>query len=178
MHHIRTEAVNDLILETIQRATAYARKYESDFVKIICETSVIQQGESAKLHKQLIAKNERRIAELDTLFKRTYEDFAVGRLTEKRFTQLSNDYETEQTILEHQTAELKSAMVQFDSNSLRADKFLDLAKKYTTFTELTPAIIHEFVDKVIVHEADKSSGTRMQRVDIYLNFIGQFSLPQ
>ena len=30
------------------------------------------------------------------------------------------------------------------------------------------------MDKIVVHEADKSSGKREQRVDIYLNFIGQF----
>lgn len=79
--------------------------------------------------------------------------------------------------MEKQTAELKAGLEQFDSASLRADKFLELARRYTDFTELTAPILHEFVEKIIVHEADRSSGKREQQVDIYLNFIGQFSAP-
>jgi len=121
--------------------------------------------------------NEKRIAELDTLFRKTYEDFSAGLLNEKRFSQLSSGYESEQETLEKQTADLKAELTEFDSDSLRADKFLELARRYTDFTELTAPMLHEFVEKVIVHEADRSSGKREQRVDIYLNFIGQFSAP-
>ena len=177
MHYIRTASIKALILETIQRTTAYVRNNEAEFVSIITEASEIQQGETLKSHKRQIVKNEKRIAELDMLFKKTYEDFSAERLTEKRFAQLSSGYEAEQETLEKETAELKSALERFDSDSLRADKFLELARRYTTFTELSAQIIHEFIDKVIVHEADKSSGKREQRVDIYLNFIGQFSAP-
>ena len=39
-------------------------------------------------------------------------------------------------------------------------------------------MLNEFVEKIIVHEADKSNGQREQQVDIHLNFIGHFQLPQ
>ncbi len=177
MHYINTESVRTLILETIRGATAYARKNEAEFIKIIREASAVRQGEAAKNHKRQITKNEKRIAELDTLFRKTYEDFAAGRLNEKRFSQLSSGYESEQEALEKQTAELKAGLEQFDSDSLRADKFLELARRYQDFTDLTAPILHEFVEKVIVHEADKSGGKREQRMDIHLNFIGQFNAP-
>ena len=79
--------------------------------------------------------------------------------------------------MEQQVAEMKLAIEQFDNDSLRADKFVELAKRYQDFDELTAPILHEFIDKVVVHEADKSSGKREQQVDIYLNYIGQFVLP-
>ena len=177
MHYINTESLRTLLLETIRGATVYARENETEFVKIIREASTVRQGEAAKNHKRQIAKNEKRIAELDTLFRKTYEDFAAGRLNEKRFNQLSDGYESEQETLEKQTAELKAELMQFDSDSLRADKFLELARRYTDFSELTAPLLHEFVEKIIVHEADRSSGKREQRVDIHLNFIGQFTAP-
>jgi len=177
MHHINTECLKTIILETICGATTYARENEADFINIIREASAVRQGETAKNHKRQIGKNEKRIAELDALFKKTYEDYAAGRLNERRFNQLSNDYETEQEVLEKQVVELKTELEQFDKDSLRSDKFLELAKRYVDFTELTAPMLHEFVDKIIVHEADKSSGRREQRVDIYLNFIGQFFVP-
>jgi DNA invertase Pin-like site-specific DNA recombinase len=177
MHYISTESVRQLILETIRCTAAYARESEAEFVELIREASSVRQGETAKGHKKQIAKNEKRIAELDSLFRKTYEDFSAGLLTESRFRQLSDSYESEQAALRSQTAGLKAELEQFDSDSLRADKFLELARRYSEFDELTAPMLHEFVEKVIVHEADRSSGKREQRVDIYLNFIGQFHAP-
>ena len=177
MHYISTEQVSDLILETIRGATAYARSNETEFTKTIREASAVRQGEAAKNHKRQIAKNEKRIAELDTLFRKTYEDFSAGRLTDKRFEQLSSGYDTEQATLERQTAELKTELEQFDSDGHRADRFIELAKRYADIPELTSPLLQEFVEKVVVHEADKSSGKREQQVEIYLNHIGQFTPP-
>ena len=38
-------------------------------------------------------------------------------------------------------------------------------------------MIYEFVDKILVHAPDKSTGDRIQEVDIYLKFIGKFDVP-
>ena len=35
---------------------------------------------------------------------------------------------------------------------------------------LTPEIMHELVEKIVVHAPDKSSGHREQRVEIYFRF--------
>ncbi len=76
-------------------------------------------------------------------------------------------------VLEH----MVDVVLQFEGDSLRGDKFMELARRYTDFTELTAPLLHEFVEKVVVHESDKSSGRRVQQVDIYLNFIGKFDMP-
>jgi len=178
MHFINSKNVNILILETIRRTVGYARGNEAEFMETLREASAVRQADEAKAHRRLIAKNERRISELDLLFRKTYEDYAAGRLAEKRFELLSGGYETEQAELEAQTASIKSELAQFDSDSFRADRFIELAKRYTDYSELTPAMLHEFIEKVIVHEADKSSGWRVQRVDIFLNYIGQFHVPE
>lgn len=38
-------------------------------------------------------------------------------------------------------------------------------------------MIFEFVDKIVVHKADRSTGDRTQEVEIYLKFIGKFDVP-
>jgi hypothetical protein len=146
VHFISTKTANSLILEAIERTTRFARNNEAEFVRLIREASALRRSEAAKSHRRQIAKNEKRIAELDTLFRKTYEDFAAGRLIEKRFEMLSGEYEAEQVGLERQTAELKTELEQFDSDSLRADKFMELAKRYTDFSELTPSMLNEFVE--------------------------------
>ena len=54
-----------------------------------------------------------------------------------------------------------------------AEKFLRLVRKYTEPKELTTVMVHELIDKIIVHAPDKSSGRRIQQIDIRYNFIGE-----
>ena len=71
----------------------------------------------------------------------------------------------------------KAEIEKYESDTVRADKFIELVKRYTDFSELTTPMLNEFVEKILVHEADYSSGERVQEVEIYLNFIGKFELP-
>ena len=150
---------------------------EAEFIKKLREASMIKQADTAKNHKRQLAKNEKRIAELDILFRKVYEDNAIGKLSDARYEQMSKSYESEQTELKAQTAAIKAELEVFEQDSVNAEMFLELVHRYTVFDELTTPMLHEFVDKVIVHEADKSSGERVQQVDIYLNFIGNFTIP-
>jgi hypothetical protein len=176
-HHIGTKAVRAVILEAIKAASAYAKSNETDFIKQVREASAIQQDESAKSHKKRLAKEQKRVAELNALIRRIYEDNVNGKLSDKRFELLSDEYETEQAALEQSIARLQAELDSFNADSMRADKFIGLIQKYTDFTELTGAMINEFVDKVIVGEAEKLNGDRVQDVDVYLNFIGKFDAP-
>ena len=127
--------------------------------------------------KRKVAKAQKRIAELDVLIKKLYETYAMGKLEEKRFEMLSAEYEKEQDELEQTLASDQASLDQFNEDTDRADKFLALAKKYTDFSELTAPMINEFVEKIVVHAPDRSTGERIQEIEIYLKFIGKFDVP-
>ena len=65
-------------------------------------------------------------------------------------------------------------------DNMRVDEFyyMELAKKYTDFSELTTPMINEFIEKIIVHAPDRTNGPRTQEVEIYLNFVGNVKVPQ
>ena len=63
-------------------------------------------------------------------------------------------------------------LAEIDSSTINISGFLKLAKKYTSFDEITPGMLHDLIEKIVVHEGDKSSGHRQQRIDIYYTFIG------
>jgi DNA invertase Pin-like site-specific DNA recombinase len=176
-HQIRTVVLRELALDTIKSVSGFVRTNEAEFIKQIRETSAVQQEEAARAHRKRIAKEEKRIVELNTLIRRIYEDNVSGKLTDKRFEVLSREYEQEQSDLEQSVTKLQSEIDSFNADSVRADRFIDIVKRYTDFTELTAPMIMEFIEKIVVHEGDKSSGERQQQVDIYLNFIGKFELP-
>ena len=78
--------------------------------------------------------------------------------------------------MEYRIAELQATLDHFNEDSDKTDKFIEIVRKYTEITELNATILNEYIDKVVVYEADKSSGRREQRVDIFLNFIGKFEI--
>ena len=176
-HHIRTVVLRELALDAIKSVSSFVKTNEAEFVKQVRESSAVQQEDAAKSHKRRIAKEQKRISELNTLIRRIYEDNVSGKLTDKRFELLSQEYEQEQTELEQSIERLQAELDSFHADSARADKFIEIVKKHTDFSELTPQMIAEYIEKIVVHEADKSSGERSQQVDVYLNFIGKFEIP-
>ena len=106
-----------------------------------------------------------------------YESYALGKIPERRYELLSAEYEREQAELEAQLSEHEQSLQAYEADSVNVDRFMELAQRYTDFSELTPVMINEFIEKIIVHAPDKSSGERVQEVEIYLNFIGRFDAP-
>jgi hypothetical protein len=100
---------------------------------------------------------------------------------------MAEAYQQERADLLTKTDALKSELDEWSSDSIRADTFIEIVRQYTAFEELTPAMLNEFVDKVIVHEGEWSDGntgesgrprgSRTQRVDVYLKYIGNFDAP-
>ena len=176
-HHVSTRALNTLLLEAIRTTAQYAIENREAFIQKVRSISEVRQKEAANELKRQVSKAEKRSRELDVLIKKLYEAYAMGKLEEKRFELLSAEYEQEQRELEQVLDTQRAQLDQFNEETDRADHFLALAKKYTDFSELTPAMVNEFVDRIMVHAPDRSSGERIQEIEIYLKFIGQFEVP-
>ena len=176
-HHISTKALRTLILETIRSASAYAISNEAEFIQKVRAASEVRQAQAAKDLKRKLNKGKRRCEELDTIIKKLYESYAVGRIGEERFDTLLAGYEQEQTTLRQSIMEAESALDSFEQDTANVERFLALAKKYTDFSKLTTPMINEFIEKIIVHAPEKIDGDRTQQVDIYLKFIDRFDLP-
>lgn len=176
-HYIRTEVVRKLVLETIKAVSDYVITNEEEFINRIYSTSRDKQKESIRSLKRKIAQDTKRVNELNMLMKKLYEDNISGKLSDKRFELMLSEFENEQDTLEISMENAKAEIEKYESDTVRADKFIELVKRYTDFSELTTPMLNEFVEKILVHEADYSSGERVQEVEIYLNFIGKFELP-
>lgn len=176
-HNIQAKVIDQFVLETIQYACKSVRMDERAFVERIRSASEIREQSEAKKLKAALKHQEKRYAELDILLKKVYEDNALGRLPDKRYEMLSAGYEKEQAELEQSIKACREQLTQYDEDTDRTEEFLALVHKYTDITELTPVIINEFVDKILVHKAEKIDGERVMEIEIYLNFIGKVELP-
>lgn len=176
-HYIRVEVVEKLILTAIRRVCKYAITNEEEFLERLRQESTLQQELAVKESRKKLSKAKRRSDEIKGLVKKLYESYATGKIPEKHFTELLSGYDTEQASLDSEIETLQSSIDIYVSESVKADKFMELVKRYTEFPELTATLLNEFVEKVIVHEARKIDGKRTMQVDIYLNFIGNFEVP-
>ena len=176
-HHISTKALRELILDTIRTVSTFAISNQEVFMEKVRSASQLRQAEAAKDAKRKLSKDKKRIAELDTIIKKLYESFAVGRITGERFDSLLAEYEAEQKALTASVSKMETQMSAFAEDTARVEQFLELARKYTDFSELTTPMINEFIEKIIVHAPERIEGDRVQEVEILLRFIGQFELP-
>ena len=122
----------------MQRILLNVQAFEKEFARkqMDCYTEDKKKQLAAK-HREL-SKAKKRIAEIDALIQKIYEDNASGKLSDERYATLSLSYEEEQ-------------------KKLKA---------------LTPELIHEFVDRIVVYAPRYLDGKRVQLLDIYYSGVG------
>ena len=177
MHFIREETLKLFVLQRIFDVTALFFDDAMAFEEAAKKQHFQEAEKEAKKRKREIAQAEKRIAELDRIFKRIYEDDISGAISHERFLKLSADYEAEQKELTEQVKIWREAVETFEQDRSDFDSFAAIVRKYVGIRELTPTIVNEFVKKIIVHAPDKSSGHRRQKIELVWNFIGEVNLP-
>ena len=167
-----------LIYQATKRVSQYVLKDEKEFVEQLKAQYELQCEKDNTDDKKELLEAKRRMMDLDDLIKGLYENFTLGRLPERQFNRLMTEYDTEQSSLEQRISELETATERISTKAVQIDKFVRLVKKYRDFEELTTPMLNDFIEKVVIHEAEGGrTKDRIQQVDIYFNFIGNFVLP-
>ena len=177
MHFIREETLKLFVLQRIFDVTALFFDDAMAFEEAAKKQRFQEAEKEAKKRKREIAQAEKRIGELDRIFKRIYEDDISGTISHERFLKLSADYEAEQRELTEQVKTWREAVETLEQDQADFASFAAIVRKYVGIRELTPTIVNEFVKKIIVHAPDKSSGHRRQKIELVWNFIGEVNLP-
>ena len=59
---------------------------------------------------------------------------------------------------------------------MNINSFLELVHKYYNIEELNSNILHEFIDKIIVHHKEQILGETIQEIEIYYKMIGKVKI--
>jgi len=177
-HRIRVKDLKEVILQDLQKVCEYVFLHEKEFTDEYLsgskkETVKFQSKTKADL-KRLYERQE----DIGRIIRKLYEDNVCGRITDERFDFLAKTYETEQTELRAKTEELKKIIAATEQDKDNLKKFLKIVEHYLCIEELTPEILHSFIDKIYIDEAEIFDGKKMQGVRIVYNFVGAIVLPQ
>ena len=176
-HYIREKVVYALVLESLRRVMFYVQAFEKRFVQEQLEKSSEEQKKELAKKRRELAKSEKRISELDLLFQRIYEDNVSGKLTDERFATMSANYEAEQKSLKEAVAMLRDEIEAQDDKTVKVLSFVEKVKRYTEIEELTPTIVNEFIDCIMVSKKQVIDSKTVYPIDIYYNGVGILTTP-
>lgn len=171
-HYIREKVVEQIVLESMQRILLNVQVFEKEFARkqMDCYTEDKKKLLAAK--RRELGKVKKRIAEIDTLIQKIYEDNASGKLSDERYATLSLSYEEEQKTLKAAVPEMQAYLETETDKTESLQRFIQKVKQITELKALTPELIHEFVDKIVVYAPRYLDGKRVQLLDIYYSGVG------
>ena len=170
-HYIREKVVDQLVLESMQRIMLNVQVFEKEFARkqMACYTEEKKKQLAAK--RRELERAQKRIAEIDTLIQKIYEDNASGKLSDERYMTLSTSYEEEQQTLKAAVPKMQAYLETETDKAVNLQQFIRKVKKITELKALTPELIHEFVEKIVVYAPKYLDGRRIQIVDIHYSGV-------
>lgn len=176
-HFIREETLRTIVRQRISDVINLFYDDITAFMELLQKQRFEEAEKDMKRKRREVEQAKKRIAELDRIFKRIYEDDINGAISHERFLKLSAEYEAEQRELTEKVTTEQKEVDTYEQNVADFRSFAAVIQKYFGITELTPTIVNEFVRKIVVHAPEKVNGKRFQKVDIVFNFVGEIHLP-
>ena len=163
--------------EAIGGLADFVRCYESVFLYLVAKTSTADRKREMKELQLSIEAGRRRIDELDRLISRIYEDNAIGRISDDRYERMSAGYEKEQHDLMVSVAENERRLHEMEKERVDLHMLLKGLREFTEIRELTPELVNTLIQRIEIHNSDRSSGHVRVKVDIYFTAVGMIDLP-
>ena len=176
-HYISDDALQSIVLANIQRVISYMKDYEDLFIKEQLAKSTQDELKQISKNKKELKKAKNRVIEIDNLFMHIYEDNVSGKISDDRFRNLSFNYDKEQQELKLKIEQLSKDIENTEKKDTDITQFISNVKKYTEITELSPEILNELIEKIVIHQQEKVNGKKVQEIDIYYRGVGIISFP-
>ena len=172
-HAIGWVTLTQLVLEDVRRNAKAANLARQKYMDMLTAAkSEKQKRETEKCRKELKTV-KKRIAELEKILNKLYEDLALERITEERYQAMAPRYEAELEEKHAKEAALSQAVQQAEDTYNRIEEFVPIISKYTDITELNTYLLNELIERIVVYEKTvDEDGSKSQRVDIHYKFVG------
>lgn len=171
-HYMSKRALKDVVLKDLRRVLMRVNDSEREFVSVAAQSAKSAAAVAVKRNKRELEKAETRLNELKVLFRKSYEDNALGKISDEQFSFLTGDFDSEKSKLEARISELKKEADLPNEQSANVKKFVTLAKKYVDLSELNYENLHALIDRILIHELDEND---VRAVEIFYSFIGKIA---
>ena len=177
VHYIRDVVLEKIVYEAVSGLADFVKCHEPVFLYMLAKkTNAMRQKEYKRL-QQAVEHGTKRISEIDRLIEKVFEQNASGVLSDERFAKMLQNYEKEQKLLTQEVADSQQTLQEANQKVTDLRLLLRTLREMTDITELTPTLVNSLIERIEVHNNDKSSGHCYVKVDIYFTAVGMIDIP-
>ncbi len=177
MHYIRDIVLERLVLEAVSDLSDFVRCYEPVFLYLLAKKNNAMRQKEYQQLQQAVEDGTKRIAEIDRLIEKVFEQNAGGILSDERFAKMLQSYEKEQKALTLEVEENRQTLQNAEQRVMDLRLVLRTLREMTDIKELTPTLVNSLIERIEVHNSDKSSGYSHVKIDIYFTAVGMIDIP-
>lgn len=175
-HAIGYKTLYNIVLENIRRQAECASEHKEKYLEMLKNQMAEKATQDIKSVKSELKKINKRIAQLEKILNKLYEDRALEKITEERYLLMNSNYENEYNELKERQNVLTQQIEKIETTEYNAETFTNLIEKYLNITELNARILNELIEKIVVHEKEIINGEKFQMVEIYYKFVGMIEM--
>ncbi len=168
-HRIEYDVLYDMVLSKIQECAAAALADDEEVLDQLSESFRSEQEGQLQAISRQVAKDTERLAVLDRMVVKLYEDMIAGRISEANFNLMMKKAQDEQVEVTDRVKHNKELLS--DQNKLTRDnqQWLDMIREYADIQELDAETLQKLIREITVHEDIDEDGTRNITAEIYFN---------
>lgn len=171
-HKLFEEDIQAVVLEDIRALCKEAKLDRQELINRIA--AAMPETANPISSPELESALNKRLAELNKLLDKLYEDHLFGTINESNYNRMMAKYQKEQENVQTQIDSLAGARAEAEDKRSKAEKAADLFSQYGEITELTKGLVNTLIDKITVSEPYVVDGRFKQDVTIYYRYIGAF----
>ena len=175
-HSTSHKAVHEIVLNDIREYARLAVERPKELLKTLTESENKQKQTAYRQAQKDYDSGIRRLGELERLLRRLFEENVAGRMNDENYEAMFSQYQAEQQSLKEQVDELSKKLAVLGEIHDNSQKWIELIAKYKDLQELDAPIINELCEKIMLHQAYKIDGKRVQKIEIFYRFVGKLPM--
>ena len=177
IHFIRDVVLEKVVLEAVRNLADFVKCHEPVFLYMLARKNDAMRQQERKRLERVIERGTRRISEIDKLIEAAFERNVLGKLEDDRYERMVKNYAQEQRELIAEVQESKVVLQKAEQQVVDLRLLLRTLRELTEVKELTPTLVNSLIERIEVHNNDKSSGHCYVKVDIYFTAAGMIDIP-
>lgn len=168
-HRVEFDTLYDHVLRKIRECAGAALTDQEAVAKSLTDTCESERQGQREALEHLLAKDEERIAVLEKMVMRLYEDMIAGRISEQNFSAMLEKTQTEQTKLKEEAADVRKRLSDESRMAGDARQWVETIQEYVNIKELDAVILNRLIKEIVVHESIDEHKTRHISIEIHFN---------
>ncbi len=176
-HYVRADSLESIVMLELRRIAELLKNDEELFTNILEAKTNKNMLKQQKFLEDTISKSLARSNEVAMMYERLFEEHIKGTVSDEWFMQLSVKYEKERDELKLKIKKSKDELSELEKMKVGKERFTNAVRSFMQMERLTPALLCELVDKIVVHNIEGTGKNKTQRVIIHYRFIGAIEIP-